>query len=802
MLEHVRHALRSLLHDWRMTALAAGLVAITIGTLMAVFALFDAVVLRPFPFVDQARVAVIWPRDDRRAMPVMEVTYANVADWAARTRTFEALSVVGSVNWNLSLVQPSGQVPVEIAAVSSAFFRVVGTSPAIGRGLAPDDDAGTPPRAMVISHGLWTRQFGGDRGVIGRVVSIALDADTPPVPITIAGVMPAGFDYPRGAEAWVPAAPLVRRYGAGYHLGPEQSLTGLGVFYAIGRLKHGVSMDGATAEITRVMRTAATHGGPEPPERLVVTPISEHLLGPAGPVQVSRAARRERGLAIRAALGASSHGLTFGVIVESALLTLAALAGGIVVAWLSLRGLLWLAPAGVPRIADVALLDGRVLTAGGVATFVTIALCALWPVRVARRIDAAAVLAQSSPRTADPRGRRLQRAIVVGQVAVSLTLLVGTALFLRTVRGLDRTVLGFDPAHLLAFAVAPPTGDRGRWNRAYDATLRRLAGSPGVQAAGAVLVRPLSGPVGFDAQLRYPDQAETDVRAWGLNPHVNLEAVTPGYFRAMGIHLQRGRLFDDRDVETAPGTVLVSEGAARRLWPGKDPIGQRLTEPTYRGAARGAPLRWQTVIGVVDDVRYRGLNDPRLDVYVPAAQSDNRVQHLMVRTSGDVATAVAAVRAAVREADPTAFVSEATVMSDVVAAESAPWRFLTQVFLAFASLAALLATVGLGAIVALEVTARRRELAIRAALGADGRRLRRLVIGDALRLVGLGLAGGLAATLAFGRVLDHVLIGIGAHDAIALASAAGAAGAVTLIGAWIPARRASKADPIWALRSE
>ena len=242
------------------------------------------------------------------------------------------------------------------------------------------------------------------------------------------------------------------------------------------------------------MRTAATHGGPEPPERLVVTPIAEHLLGPAGPVlrtlvagavlmlliacanvaglQVSRAARRERGLAIRAALGASSHGLTVGVIVESVILTLSALAGGVLVAWLTLRGLLWLAPEGVPRIGNVALLDVRVLATGGVATFATIALCALWPARVARRVDAATVLAQSSPRTADLRGRRLQRFIVVGQIAVSLTLLVGTALFLRTVNGLDRTVLGFDPTHLLAFTVSPPTDDLGRWNRAM---MRRCA---------------------------------------------------------------------------------------------------------------------------------------------------------------------------------------------------------------------------------------------------------------------------------------------------------------------------------------
>jgi putative ABC transport system permease protein len=228
MVEHVRHALRSLLHDWRLTTLSAGPVAVTIGALMAIFVVFDAVVLRPFPFVEQGRVAIIWPRDDRRVTPIMEVASATVADWAARSRTFEALSVIGSVDWTLAFAEPSNPVFFEIAGVSSSFFRLVRTSPALGRALEPSDDDGTPPRAMVISHGLWMRQFEGDRGVIGRVVSIKIEVDAPPMPIAIAGVMRPAFDYPRGAEAWVPAAPRVRRFGAAYHLGPEQSLTALG----------------------------------------------------------------------------------------------------------------------------------------------------------------------------------------------------------------------------------------------------------------------------------------------------------------------------------------------------------------------------------------------------------------------------------------------------------------------------------------------------------------------------------------------------------------------------------------------
>ena len=678
---------------------------------------------------------------------------------------------------------------------------------------------------MVISHGLWTRRFGGSPAIVGQAVRVQLQAEKPPVAMTIAGVMPAAFDYPRGADAWVPAKPLVRMFSGGVFGGPDNATRYLRVFYALGRLRSGVPIDRAREEITRVMRSADRKDGPEAPERLVVTPIADHLIGPAGPVlrtllagaalmlliacanvaglQVSRAARRERAFAIRSALGASGRRLAIQVLTESALITAAALAGAAVVAYVTMRALLWLAPAGVPRLDQVALLDAGVIGFGAAVTFVTVALSALWPVLVARRVDAATVLAQSSPRTLDPRGRRIQRGIVVAQIAVALTLLVGTVLFLRTVRGLDRTVLGFDAERLLAFTVSADIADAARWNTFYDQVLRRVQASPHVVSAGGVMLRPLSGPIGWDNQPFYPGQVASDPKTWGLNAHVNFEVVTPEYFSTMGIRLVRGRLFTDRDTSTSPGVILVSETAARRIWPGKDPLGQQLHEVTYvRTVKEGAPPIWQTVVGVVADVRYRGLNDVRLDMYAPATQSQNRVQHLMVRTDGDTASAVAAVRAAVREADPKATTSDAVVMRDIVAAESAPWRFLTQVFVAFASLAALLATVGLGAVVALDVTARRRELAIRAALGADGPRLRRLVFGDAARLIAVGVAAGLAIALILGRSVAHVLIGVAPHDSWALASAAAIAITAGVVATWMPARRAARTDPIEALKAE
>jgi len=269
----------------------------------------------------------------------------------------------------------------------------------------------------------------------------------------------------------------------------------------------------------------------------------------------------------------------------------------------------------------------------------------------------------------------------------------------------------------------------------------------------------------------------------------------------MGIALRRGRAFDDRDTLAAPGVVVVSESTARRLWPGRDPIGQRLLEPTWRGKApAGAPPRWQTVVGVVADVRYRGLDDMRLDTYVPAAQSETRPQQLMVRVTGDVATAVGAVRAAVRAVDPAATLSNPSPMRDVVSAESAPWRFLMQVFVGFATLAGALATIGLAAIVALDVSTRRRELAIRAAIGADAGRLRWLVLRDAAGLTAAGIGFGLAGAFVLGRSVAHVLIGVRPEDPLTIAVVTAIATLTGLAASWLPSRRVGRVDPSEALK--
>jgi putative ABC transport system permease protein len=335
----------------------------------------------------------------------------------------------------------------------------------------------------------------------------------------------------------------------------------------------------------------------------------------------------------------------------------------------------------------------------------------------------------------------------------------------------------------------------------FDQLITRVETLPIVSSAGAVLLRPLSGPVGWDVQPTLPGEPPRDEGTWSLTPHTNLQIVTPGYFRTMGIRLLRGRLFDAGDRRDTAGVVVVGESAARRLWPGKDPLGQQLRAAYIPHDPKGPP-EWQTVIGVVADVRYRGLRDVRLDLYVPNTQSTMHPQHLMVRTRGMPADVVASVRSIAQSLDPGATVSEAELMTDVVAAESAPWRFLMRVFVAFAVLGATLAAVGLAAVVALAVATRRRELSIRAALGADGRRLRTLVAGEALWLVAVGSGVGIVAAVALARSAASVLIGVAPHDVWAILGATSIAAVVGLCACWLPARRAADANPIEALRTE
>ena len=764
----LRHALRSLVRGKRVSSVAIALFAVTIGVTTAIYAVVEAVMLRPISMRAPGRTAIIWQRDDLRETPIVEAAHGEVDEWRRHANSVEALGLFSSVNWSLSLIDGDSRAHMAYAAVSASFFEVVGVPPAMGRALDSRDEDGNEPRTAVISDLLWRQRFGARPGIIGTSIRVQEDdLESPVRSIEVVGVMPPEFDFPRGAQLWLPAAPSLRGFAQGAGRDVSSVLAGLRVFYAVGRLRQDATVHQVADELSAISRRPGQGSWAGASPAVVVTPVDAYLQGPARPVlwtmlggallmvllacssvaglQVFRSATGDHALAVQMALGAARGRLIARAVLEGVLLAVAGFVGAIVIAWLMTLWLVSTAPLDVPRLATARLTTWPVALFMVALTTIVGILAGVWPAVFVGRIDAARTLTSGARTVMHPRERRLQRVVVGWQVAVAVVLLAGAALFVRSVQTLDRTDVGFRAEGLLSMDVEPSWKELERWDGFYDALLSRTGELSGVAGAGAIYLRPLSGPIGNDTIPVLAGQEGLGENApWRRNPRANLEAITPGYFRTLGIPLLRGRDFAPADVAAAPNVVIVSASAAARYWPGRDAIGQRLVVATQRAPGTREQLRWQTVVGVTGDVRYRGLLDPRLDIYLPAAQSTMRVKHLLIRTTGPAEPVIARVRAIARELDPGVHLGEVVLMSDALARESAPWRFAMRVLSFFGGLAAALATIGLVGIVWLVVAVRRRELGVRAALGATPSQLRRHVLTDALWTTSAAMAVGVA----------------------------------------------------------
>lgn len=824
MLSDLRRTVRDLRGDPWFTALAVAVFGLTIGATVGVFAIVDAVLLRPTAFARPERTVVIWERDVARNSPVVEVALGEANAWHRQTRLFDDIAVFGSVNWTLTVVDGEAHPRLPYASVSASFFPVVGVPPMLGRALDDRDDAGPAPAAAVISYRMWQQHFGGDRAVLGRVLRVLeadIDAAAPPTTVEIVGVMPAEFDFPRGAMLWLPAAPSLR-VAAGQDDPRALSwyLDRFKVFYGIARLRDEVGVGQAARELSRLAGQDQPRDPAAAPPDVVVTPVDEYLVGAVRPVlwlmlaggllmvmlaccsvaslQVFRASRQDRALAILLALGASRVDLVRRALVESAVLATAGAVAAIAVAWVVTRALIAAAPLDVPRLSSAG--GGNWIAVAALVVIVA-AITSVWPALFVARVDTARTLTTGARTALDPRERRWQRLVVGSQVAVAVIVLAGAALFVRSVQRLEAVPIGFVPAGLFAVAVEPLASSLERWDQFYEALLARTRALPGVQGAAAVYLRPLSGPIGMDTLPVREDQAGLGPDAeWRTNPRVNLESVTPGYFGAIGTPVVAGRDFTADDRASAPNVVIVGESTAARLWPGRSPIGERMVVPTQRITGSLEQPRWQTVVGVVGDVRYRGLTDPRLDVYMPAAQSTMRVKHLLVRTAAGLDAVAVPLRDLVRELDPAARVEPMEPMTAVVARESAPWRFAMRVLIGFGLLAAVVAGVGLTGLVSLVVALRRRELGIRSALGATPQRLRRHVASDAGRVIAGGVAVGVIGAALIGHAIAALLVETPPADPLALGVAAALAAIAGALGCLGPARRAGACEPVDAMR--
>lgn len=828
MLSDLRDACRSLVRDRSFTLLSVLLFALTIGATIAVYAVVDAVMLKPMAFARQDRIVVVWERDDTRGTPVVEVAVGEVETWARHTGSFDALAVFGSVNWQLRLIDGESRTRAPYALVSSPFFDIVGIPPALGRVFDARDEAGNQPRVAVISNGFWKRHFGSDPNVIGRSLRVqrGFEPSQQEQALEIVGVMPAGFDFPRDADLWLPAAPEIRAAARPDPSDPADVawyLAHFKVFYAIGRLRDGATVPQAREELGGIIRRVEQSSPTGAPTGAVVTSVDEYLVGPAKPVlwtmlggaalmlllacssvaglHLFRAARQDHTTAIQLALGASRGRLIRKSLVETGALALMGSTAAVGVAWTVTKALVAAAPIDVPRLDTVGIDAPAVLAVlAGLGALAGL-LSGLWPAVFIHHVDLARTLTSGARTAMHPRERMLQRLVVGWQVAVAVVLLSGAALFVRSVQHLERTILGFNPSGLVSVDVEPSTSDLDRWDQFYESLLTRLERVPHVTGAGAVYLRPLSGPIGTDTIPVLRGQAGLGTDApWRSNARANLESVSPGYFRTMGTRLLAGRTFTVDDRAASSNVVIVSASAAARYWPGRDPIGEPILVATQRAPGSLEAPRWQTVIGVVEDIRYRGLTDPRLDLYLPAAQSTLRVKQVLVRTTAGTAEAAADVRAIAHDLDPAVLVGEVTAMDDEVAREIAPWRFAMRVLSTFGTMAAVLATVGLVGLVSLVVALRRRELGIRAALGATPSRLRSHVLNETIGTAAIATAVGVLGTLALGRLIDGLLVEISTHDPVSIGGAAMLTLCSGVAGCLFAARRAARTDPAETLR--
>jgi putative ABC transport system permease protein len=821
---HLKYALRTLLKHRGFTAAAVLMLAIGIGANTAMFSIVRAVLLRPLGF-EPNRVVMLWPRNVQRSHAVGELAFRDYVDLRQRTHSFEKVALLGSVNWSGALRIGSREpVVVPMNAVSATFFDTLGARPLLGRTFRPDEDDPTAPRVLVLSHGLWVRLFDADPAAIGRTVTVKQGAGEEL--FEIVGVMPPEFFFPRGAQYWTPAAAesgsLARRDGNQ----PDALLTGLNVFHAIGRLKPGTTLAQASAETNTLVRALFAEQRMDPTgTEMVLTRIVDHIFGSARPalqvlmgavvvvlliactnlasLLLARGAGRRREIAVRAALGAGRSRLIGQLFAESALLALAGTVIGVTIAALSLNVLVALSPADIPRL-DATSFDRGVFTfavAMAVLTTLILGLAPAWQLTSSSVVDD--LKGDATGVTGRSTSARTRRTLVTLQIAATLVLLIAAGLCIQSFERLNRIDLGFDPTNVLTFAIdrlEERYPDVPQRTHAVEQLLARFERVPHVIAAGAVLQRPFEhGAIGMDSGFVLEGQPLTP-DTFMRNPMLNWESVTPGYFRAMGIRLLRGRHFDERDTAASPLVVIVSESMASRVWPGEDAIGKRLSTAGAQGDNR--PIQWQTVVGVVESARYREIESPRLDIYVPLRQAESFVNHYIVRTALEPAAVAATLKAETAAFDGALTLGSVKTMEEIVARTKGPWRFNMLVFSMFGLVALGLAGTGLFALIAYAVAQRTREIGVRIALGAAPADVIRLMLAEGAALAGIGVACGLIAAALLTRLLSGLLFDISATDPATFATVSALLIAVAALASYLPARRAAAVDPLVALRAE
>ncbi len=801
MLLTFRRVLRGLGQQRGYSAAVIITLALTIGTTTAIFSAVYAILLKPLPISRPDALVICWERAPEGNLSVVELSYRAFEEWRLHSRSFTTAAAVGSSTWP-GVLERGEPARVATAGVSASLFETLGAAPALGRAFTPDDDVPNAPPVTIMSHAIWTRRFGADPSIVGS--RIEMDGAR-----TVVGVMPQGFDYPRGTDFWIPVVPVL----TGPAGDTAANLRDVGVLFVVGRLRSGVTPEMAREELNQLSAQQQKQGIPHFGSQVVVTPFLDHALGPVrqalwalfaavivllvigcanvSGLMLTRVSLRRREQAVRVALGATRMQVGRHWLLETLILSTAGGVLGFAASYWIVAAIIVLAPPDIPRLADVTI-NVPVALFSCVIVAAAAVLCGVAPVRQAGTFNLVDALNEAARGTPGKQVRRARSLLLVVQISLTVLLLVATGLVARSFRNLQRINLGFVAADVVMLSVTPrnPRPDVQHW---MTELLSRVEALPDVDAAGAVYLRPLAlGPIGQEAGVILEGQPlalDTTRR----NPALNYQIATAGYFDAMRIPLLEGRLFTDRDTPDAPPVALVSASTARTLWPGRTAIGPRFMLTHDKAPPERA---WRTVVGVVSDVRYRGIDDVRLDVYDALLQARMEARDVVVRGRGDARRLISAVQAEARRLDARVLIDGVTTLDAVVARATAPWRFTTWTLSLFAAMAFGLSALGLFSLVSLDVADRRHEFALRIALGASREKVVRSVLVSIATRIVPGLLLGVIAAAAGTQTLRALLFGVEVLDAATYVVVVLLITCVTVLAAYVPARRAALVDPL------
>jgi putative ABC transport system permease protein len=809
LLSDIRYGCRLIVKNPVFSLVVVVALALGIGANTAIFSVLNAVLLKPLPYQDSGQLVMMWQRFTGIGVP-KDQNWTSAPEFNDVRRLQSSFSEIAAMQ-AASFTILVGNTPERILGqvVSPGFFTLLGVQPFMGRTFSADEEQQGKETVVVLGHGLWQRRFASDPGVVGRTMNINGR------PYQVIGIAPAGFRDPlqQDAEMWAALSFT------------DQQLTQRGShgLLVMARIKPGLTLEQARSDMARVSERII-EGAPDYPYvkfgyRVLINPLLEEYVGDIRPALMMlmgsvglvlliactnvanlllvRASAREREIGIRSALGAGRSRLIRQMLTESVVLSLAGAAVGVALAHAGVSLLSAMAAQSFPRLADTRI-DLSALTFTIAVALATGILFGLVPAFQSARGATQDVLKEGSQATTAGRARlRLRRALVAAEVALSLLLLVGAGLLIKSFMRLQRVDAGFDPSGVLTMRIVVPAARYPQPDQVrnfYREVLRRVSALPGVAKAGLNNGLPLSGAGGSGTTTidnpAFPDDRGT--------PEADQRSVTHGYFEAMGMTMLGGRAFDERDTDTSQPVAIIDETMAKTFWPDEDPIGKRI-----KRGGRQSTQPWHTIVGVVRHVRYRTLEEPsRVQVYVPHAQLPLTGMSLAIKANLDPRALSNAVQREVIAVDPEQPVWAVRTMDELMATSVMRRQLVMSLLTLFAGIALMLAAVGIYGVISYWVTQRSHEIGIRVAIGASRLDVLKMVLGQSMSVVLIGVAIGLFGAAALTRLMTTLLYNVSPTDAVTFAGYSAALILVGLLASYLPARRATRIDPVTMLRQQ